>query len=417
MQTERYAFGSGKTYGRSSVGLGEIRLSNKDTALAGWRDYGWDGQSAVVRTGRIGTPYPSAWATLFVGVIAGVEVGVSDVRVRLRDAQRLLDEPIQTSLYAGTSSGASGVEGGADLEGDPKPLCFGLCRDAPLVLVNGALQIYQYHDGPAGGVLAVYDKGSALTSAGSVATLTALQAATVPPGHWLQCPPLGLVRLGSTPAGQVSADVLGDATGGYADTAPGIAARLLARVGVPVGDTFSALAAAAPAPVGVYVSESRKVGETLDDVLGSVGAWCVRDGAGVWQVGRLASPGLPVAEITDLEMTDITVLTPSDDDGGVPPYRVDLQYLRCWRTQDEPAAGVTSDRKAFLSKEYRTKTALNGAIKTKHLLSPVMTRTTLLVVPEDAQAEAERLLALYGVRRDYVRVTVRFGQGDFGLFA
>ncbi|WP_157879012.1 hypothetical protein [Pararhodospirillum photometricum] len=115
-------------------------------------------------------------------------------------------------------------------------------------------------------------------------------------------------------------------------------------------------------------------------------------------------------------MTDITVLTPSDDDGGVPPYRVDLQYLRCWRTQDEPAAGVTSDRKAFLSKEYRTKTALNGAIKTKHLLSPVMTRTTLLVVPEDAQAEAERLLALYGVRRDYVRVTVRFGQGDFGLF-
>jgi hypothetical protein len=72
--------------------------------------------------------------------------------------------------------------------------------------------------------------------------------------------------------------------------------------------------------------------------------------------------------------------------------------------------GVSSTRKAFLLQDYRTATAEDTSVRTKHLLSPEMTRETLLASSTDADTEAARLLALHKVRRDYVTAKVHIDE-------
>ena len=69
--------------------------------------------------------------------------------------------------------------------------------------------------------------------------------------------------------------------------------------------------------------------------------------------------------------------------------------------------GPSSGRALWLGKEYRTATATDAAVKEKHLLSPELNVDSLMVAEADAQAEADRLLALYKIRRDVLKVQVK----------
>jgi hypothetical protein len=61
---------------------------------------------------------------------------------------------MQPNVYAGTG----GVDGGADLAGKRKPLCFGNPRNVSPVLLVPSLLIYQVHDGSVAGIDNVYDQ-------------------------------------------------------------------------------------------------------------------------------------------------------------------------------------------------------------------------------------------------------------------
>lgn len=172
LDIHRTMFAPKTTKGRSSMSLGDIVLLNGDGALDKLKDYGVDGRTITVRRGPVGAAYPSGFTTDFVGTMNGVEVGLTDVHVKLRDNQALLDVPLQTTKYTGAGLGT--LEGTAsDLKGKPKPVCYGTVLNISPPCVETAKLIYQVADAAVNSIDAVYDQGVALTSGRSWALGTA----------------------------------------------------------------------------------------------------------------------------------------------------------------------------------------------------------------------------------------------------
>ena len=292
----------------------------------------------------------------------------------------------------------SELEVGASLEGRPKPLCFGKCLNVTPVQVNPSLLIYQVHDGPIQAIDAVYNRGVSLGVGQYTVdllrgTFTLLQA----PGD----------------SGVITADVRGDTLGGYVSTVAGIARRVVATYGpLTTADldtaSFTALDTANPAVAGLYAVDQRTILEVLDELVNSIGAFYGFDRSGKFEVGLFTAPvaGPPAAatfgpvEILEIEAQPIEL----------PVWRQRVGYERNWTVQasDSLAGAVTEARKAFLAEEVRLAVAADETVKTKFLLAlDPEPWPTLLADQAVAQSEANRLLVLYGQRREMYRVTVK----------
>ena len=112
--------------------------------------------------------------------------------------------------------GVEGVED--DLKGKPKPRCYGECLNVSPPWVNTSKLIFQVHDGLIEDIVTVYDKGVALTKGDPIGSLATLLTTTPTAGEWdyyLGSASDGAYfRLGSSPAGLITADVKGDKFGG-----------------------------------------------------------------------------------------------------------------------------------------------------------------------------------------------------------
>ena len=153
----------GSLFGRAKIAIGELMLTNKDGALDGLADYGFDGRAATIRRGAPGAAYPGGYPSQYVGTMDDVDVTNDRVRVRLRDNAFALDIPLQTTKYDGDNALPAGLEGVAgDLKGKGKPLLFGQGFNIPAPCVNTSKLIYQPSDGALQSIGAVYDRGVSL---------------------------------------------------------------------------------------------------------------------------------------------------------------------------------------------------------------------------------------------------------------
>jgi len=148
--------------GASRPTLGEIRVNNQDGTYDAWLGYAFDGRSIVVRTGPDSGAYPSAYPVTFTGQIDRCDVQGDQIVLRVRDVQTALDTPLQTATFAGDNVPPDGLEGGDDLEGQPKPRIYGRVQNAPMPQVNAAKLIYQVNAGAVQSVDDVFDNGVAL---------------------------------------------------------------------------------------------------------------------------------------------------------------------------------------------------------------------------------------------------------------
>jgi hypothetical protein len=420
----RTLFGNARVTGGGKVGVGDIVLNNADQGLAYLRDLGIDGRDVVVRVGPEGAAYPSGYTTFLTGTAEQAEVGAATATIRLRDKLAVLAQPLQETLYAGSNSLPSGAEGTADdLEGKPKPILLGRRYHLEPVLVNTALLIYQIHDGPMHAVDAVYDKGVALTASGSDrANLAALEAATVAAGQYDTCLALGLIRLGASATGKVTADARGDATGSYVDKPGELVQRILTRFcGYSTGDldaaSFTTLNAAANDECGVHFTSAVTRQAAIDAVLACCGGFLAPTRAGLWQVGQLLAPsGTPDHELTDVEILRLDSAATRDDGAGVPAWRVKLRYKpTATFSASDIAGGVSEAERARLLQPWREAIAVDAATRTKHLLATEMTVETHLTKELEAALEAVRLLSLHKVRRDFVQADVWLSEAQAAI--
>lgn len=398
------AFSDGKTEGASQLQTGDIVIGNADGEYDGWKDYSFDGRPVVIRRGE-GGEYPADFETIFTGTVESVVVDLTKAVVRIKDKAAIFDLPVLTTKYAGTNVGATGLEGTADdIKGRVKPRVYGKVFNVAPPCVNTSKLTYQVSDRAVSQIVAKV-QGRAWTAGANYATSALLTAASLTPSSatYATCLAEGLFRLSDDPGGLVTAD----ATEAGTDE-PMTAAQIMWALAEDSGlsgaeldeQEFAELDADAPYVIGLYVDDERTFREALDRAAGSVGAWYNFDTSGVFRCGQLKAPGAPVADLIEADVLRGFNRDVADRD-GIPTWRVTVRYRRNVTTQTTDLAGaVTAAERAALAQEYRTVVAEDPAIKNQWTKAPEIIVETALTEEADAQAEADRLLALHKVRRD-----------------
>lgn len=314
--------------GRSSPGLGEISLHNEDGALDYLADLSFAGRSLVVKLGGLDFTYPE-FGTVLNATIESLAVGEQSVSLQIRDLQHILDKRVQTQLFQGTG----GTEGGLDRKDQPKPASLGIVRNVEPVavgLTGAGLPTYILGDGALAAydsaVHALYDRGVPLTyDAGD------------PPaaGKWTLRASSGALVINATPAGQVTADLKGDATGGYVQTLGGVVRRLVTRYGGLTDpqqiDTaaFSQIDTDLPGPVGLFLQGGENLLDVLDRLCSPLAVSFGFDLQGRFTLQQVKAPtGSAVLELVDNQILALDrVATPE------PTWRLTLGYRRCCTVQ------------------------------------------------------------------------------------
>lgn len=408
----RDMYANGTTGGASRVGFGELVLVNLDGGLDSFRNFGFDGQPLVLKVGEPSMPF-SSFTQVLTGTMEQVELDQKELRVRVRDRQSELDEPIQTIRYDGTG----GLEGtNLDVKGRTKPLVYGQVFNIIPVAVNPLKQIYQVAENPIQDIQFVYDAGVPLArETPDYPTEADLLNDALKPASGSFRVYQGYFRLNSRPVGVLTVDAVEGALAVNRSVAQ-ILKRMALQVGIPLADIdtsdIAALDAANDSPVGIYIDQDFAAIQAMDEVAQSIGAYFGFDQVGKFRVGRLAEPvGMPVVTVDENTIigNELERVTTRDDGRGIPAYRVNLEYAKNYTVQDNDqlVAAVADSRVAELALAYRTVTAEDTNVLLKHRLSPEISRTTLLINEMDAQLEADRLLALYSVLREVYEVTVR----------
>ena len=254
-------------------------------ALAEVADLYWTDAAIAVRIGGETDGLPPV---VLAGTVLEATVANGGLQIALADPAAELKRPVLVDRFAGTG----GVEGPAELAGVPKARSWGRCFNVAARPLDPANNIYCFGDPSRrlGAFDAVRDRGALAEAAslpsmpwqGSVeATFAALQAAEAPTGGGVISPDIACIKWWTEP-GDLTADLRGEAVGGYVETAAEIVERLVSAgstIGFTPG-TVAAAVAARPGPFGWRVEdESTTTADALSAILGDVStSWLLAAG-------------------------------------------------------------------------------------------------------------------------------------------
>lgn len=269
--------------GRLGLGVSALALDDADGALRDLVDLGLaDGRAVAIRTVPVadanasdfGTPLSAAPPVVFRGVARAVDRTAEDRgEMTVADLMDRLSVPLQSLLYQGTG----GVEGGTELKGKPKPVTLGRVYNVePVWLGNidlgfgiGSLPTYQVHWRACQEIAEVRIRG----------VVQALTGGTPTVGQARAFASLGLFQLGSTPDGDVRADVRGDSALGYASSTAGVMRLLLQAHGAGLGvadldaTAFAFAEVDLPGEIGVYRGPvTATVADLAEEIVAANGA-------------------------------------------------------------------------------------------------------------------------------------------------
>lgn len=346
----------GNLPGAAQVSVGSITLNNVDGRLDYLLNYVWGGKEVVLKSAPEGSPY-AAYTEIFRGSAIEISGTSSELTLTLRDNSWKLVTPLQKNKYLGTGD----AEGGKEILGQFKPLCFGLVKNATPVLVNSVYQTYQVHDGGVEAFIGAYDDAIPLSYTQDYPNYAALTAAKVGRGGFATCLAEGFIRLGAPPAGALTVDVQGQF---YSHTTLSETIRqiLLARSPLTSADLqtsdFAEFASDFPGRVsGIYYRiPDEDLTDTLDTLLGTGNAFWFFGSDGKLRV-RQFKFRTPTATV---RTEDIKALQRSVS--AKPIYAVTVNFDRNMTIQETDSLTLAANSlNAFLDDEILyVQTAANG---------------------------------------------------------
>jgi len=399
----------GDVVGRRSLGI--LRIANPDGAFDTLAGLSVERRPVTIRVGgtfHVGQANEETlpwdrFETIFEGFVASVELDTDEVRVAVADAMEELENDLQSTTYAGSG----GLQGGDRLKGRPKPLAFGKFRNVEPVLVDGANQIYQFHDGSMQAVLSLRDSGVALTPEGGVADIEAAPAPSL--GAFITELDRGFVRLGAQPSGRITGDIEGDDEGGFVSEPRDIARRIATRLGGVADpgslDTGSFASFPLRGVSGFFQGADRlSVLDALRRVMRQADGWIAFSRTGRLRIGPFLRPETRSARETLVE-TELAE-APAVRAGPAPVWELRLLYRPNQVVQDSDAlaGSLTADeRDEFSSVGLRVIRSLES-VRTQHLHAVRADVATALDVELDAQTLANEMFQREKRRRMIVRL-------------
>lgn len=369
--------------GSASMSYGDIEINNVTGELDAWLDDIWTNRSIKVFVGDVHWP-KSEFRQVFSGSVASISSrDAGTLNLQLRDKLQRLNAPMSEQVLGGSTSNKDSLI----------PLCFGEVHNVEPLLVDPATLTYQVHNGPIERIIEVRDNGVPVAFTGTLAT--------------------GKFSLAATPAGTITVSIQGDKSGTYVNNVGALIKRIVTGFGKVSDrftdadidlDNFSAFISAHPQPVGLYVSDKTNVLEACAQLATSLGAQLVMSRDGKLRLLKLSLPAPgTVTDVSaqDMKLGSLKMLSRPDVKATVK-----LGYCRNYTVQDNLQTGIPEVHKDLFKREWLTVTATDSAVTTNYRLSAEVDQSdTLMLVATDAQAEANRRLALWSVQRNVIGYT------------
>ena len=365
--------------GGSTGSYASIELHNEDGSLDPWLGSVWKNREIRVYYGDVAWERAD-YRLVAAGVVDRCEQSRDTMTITLVDPLERLDNAVTEQLLGGSGQEADRL----------MPVCLGECHNITPRLVNAATHTYRWHGTTVERLIEVRDRGVPVSATASGGQFT----------------------LAVEPDGAVTASVQGDAAGGYVNTVAGLIQRLVTGYG-PAASRFTssdldtanlaAFDSAHPQPVGLYLEDYATVVQCVVELAASVGAQAVMSRTGKLRLLRVNLPasGTPaVIQPHDYEDQSLEVVGQSAVVAGVR-----LGYCPNWTPRQNIAEGVPSEHRDLYAQEWLTVTATAPSVADEYRISTETEQVnTLLLTKEDAQAEANRRLALWSVPRTVIRV-------------
>ena len=382
--------------GRS--GIGEATLINAGGMLDYLADWSVDGRDVVLQQFD-GESVTDVWK----GTASRLVYTRNEVQVRLRDPGARIDKPHPHEVFAGDNVLPDGLEGTEDdIKGQPKPKVYGDVRNASPALVNSSKLIYQVSSRYDCTVSAVYDAGSPLTPGTPYTSRPEMQSVAPSAGEFRAYQ--GFCRLGDSPIGAVTVDASSSQ-----DLAGDVMEFIAYEAGIQVSHVdMNALDAVGP--IGIYLTDVSTTSAIFDRIAVSVGGYWRLAANGTVHIGFLSRPSSPVGTLLDYQIESISRSATGSGDNGVPVWKVVVKADRVETTQTNLTGSATDARRSRLANKYRQSIAESQATLNRHPLSSEVMINSDIRSLTDAQAIADRLLALVSVRRDRCTLVGRIDQ-------
>lgn len=408
---ETHMFSPGATLGGASTARGIIRLNNADFSLDRLATLICDDGAVTVRRGIQGGRYPADFPIQQVGRCRRVRFADLVVELEWTDAQAaVFERELAGGRYGGTNTLPDGLDGSKDdLAGSAIPELWGDPGwRLPLSCCNTARLIYQVSRRAVAAISSVQDRGIDLPIESVVASLAALEAASVTPGKCQVYPGDAIrgayVRLGSKPAGAVTCNA---AEAPERQSLSRVIEAILVGPGKLPGAlidraSFDRAHSILPAPCGWYLvagENDQSVGDAVNGLCAAGGACALPGDDGVWRLYLLReAAGEPDRWLDEhvviREGLEIAFNTDTD---GLPASRVEILYRRNFLAAEpqELAEDVPAEQAAAIAQEYRRVIVERRPDQPGHPMAQPMVIETRLKAEADAVALALRARDFY----------------------
>lgn len=407
----------------ATLDVGEIAIANIDGYYdylinPTGDDYICDGKALVIRYGDQSGAYPSTFTTLFQGTCDGIEVTYDKLIIRAKDNAYLLDKSLLTDTYAGNNVLPNGVEGRPeDIKGELKPWMWGPIANVELKCCNTSKLIYKVNQGYVAGeyIYAIYDKGIALTAGADYSSQSDMETNAPLSGYFRRWPAGGHVRLGSTPAGKVTADAVKGTSTTLHTVAQTMKAILAVQSLVPLAADVTALDALNSRQVCIFIDTDISIREALGKVARSIGAYFYYDRLSQLHLGRFIAPedmaGTPFA-LQEYNILDIEhIATPANKPYS--KYILEYYNVETPQSKDELAASVPQSTKERLKKAYNKSIYVAPGISSGYNSNKQLRITTRFTVEAHCIEEVTRLSTMFASPRRCYEVTIHINDFNF----
>jgi len=392
IQIESNIFGN-SNFG-ASQSFGGIEVINPDGQLDYFHELFWDDRDIIVKAGTKDFTYDQ-FTTIFKGKTSGIEANETRILLSLGDNRAQVNQVVKQGIYAGTG-GAAGM---VSIAGMYKPLMFGKVFNVRPKLVDYANQVYQLHDGAITSVQAVRDRGVVLTFNANVADV--FLAAAPPPGTYNTSTATGMIRLGSTPAGDITVDAVGETAAGDMTGADLAVLILTTRLGIYNLDFndidvtgYAKNRIDSPYTQGIYIEDTTFGIDVLDALISSIDDYWTFTRQGKLTFG---SPSIGVAEAKikriNIEGVALKQTLPA-------AFQVDVNYaFNNFVQSNADLASPTDADRTFATNEYRNVTKSDAAVRTKNRQAIIRTFNTRVALQADANTLLNKLQERYASKR------------------
>jgi hypothetical protein len=375
--------------GAPSIGYGDIEIENVPTTDVGprdtWLTYTWGNKPVKVLIGDV-TWTRADFYDIFTGLIKDIS---SKSRITLNliltDNMQRLNVAVSNLLLTNFFNSNLSI-----------PLTFGECFNVTPLLINPGTLEYKVHTGQIAEIIEVRDNGAPLSFVANSLQATNLTA--------------GTFTLARTPIGTVTCTVRGAAPSGtHRQYIAETIRHILTGYGNQLSDAtyidstnFTSFdsTAGTQARCGVFLNQRENVLEVCNRLANSIGAYLIVGLDGKFRLKQVqavtAGTGTHKLGAVDMEQKTLAIREKVDVRGAVK-----LAYCKNWTVQSSGlAAGVVQQSATIFARDYYFVNSKDDAVLSNYTQSSEPPPTeTLLIEKATAQAECNRLLAMYKTPR------------------